>query len=238
MPEQDQKAPTPQKQQSLSAGGNMEGHCVTASPLMEAGGAASISPTIIIPPVAIAVIMSLLLALVYGVTEEPIYEAKRADKRDKLSAVMPAFDNDPLELEQALTDIPYGKAGNVMLYTGTVEGAATGYGITSAVGTGYSGYFSVVFGLDSEGNVNKVKILETMETPGLGSKVGEPKFIDQFNGKSLDNFNFAVTKDGGEIDAVTGATITSRAVSDAVIQGLEEYAKPRTDEPETDGGSE
>ncbi len=235
MPEQEHKAPTKETQDSL---GTESMGTETSATSLEAAGIAAINPVIIIPPVAIAVIMSFLLALVYGVTEEPIYEAKRADKRKKLSAVMPTFENDPLDLEEALTDVPAGKAGNVMLYTGTVEDGVSGYGITSAVGTGYSGYFSVVFGLDIEGNINKVKILETMETPGLGSKAGEPDFIDQFNGKDPDSFNFAVIKDGGTIDAVTGATITSRAICDAVKQGLEEYEKPRTAEPETDGGAE
>ncbi len=211
MPEQDERQglPRPQEQQEES--------------LKEAQadqGASSISPAIIVPPVLIAIVMSLILAVVYGVTKEPIAEAKKADKRDKLAQVMPQFDNDPLELEQSLSETPPGEAGNVMLYTGTVPGGTSGYGITSAVGTGYSGYFSVVFGLDIEGSITSVKILETMETPGLGSKVGEPAFIDQFEGKSLGEFEFMVTKDGGDVDAVTGATITSRAVCEAVKQGL------------------
>jgi electron transport complex protein RnfG len=137
--------------------------------------------------------------------------------------VMPKFDNDPLDLEQPLSDEPTGKAGNIMLYTGTVPDGVSGYGVTSAVGTGYSGYFSVVFGLDIAGNITSVKILETLETPGLGSKASQPQFIDQFEGKRLDDFKFKVTKDGGDVDAITGATITSRAVCAALEQGLEAF---------------
>jgi len=180
-----------------------------------AGGAAAINPAIIIPPVLIAVVMTVMLALVYGVTKEPIAEAKRLDKQKKLEQVMPAFANDPLELEEKLND-------SVTLYIGTVEDGVSGYGLTSSVKTGYSGYFSIVFGIAPGDTIERVRILESFETPGLGSKAANPPFIDQFNGKPLD-FDFRVTKDGGGVDAITGATITSRAVCAALSQGIEAY---------------
>jgi len=186
-------------------------------------GPRSISPMIILPPVIIAVVMSLLLAVVNSFTEEPIAAARLADKRDKLEEVMPTFSNDPLASEYPLSETPMGKPGNVMRYTGEQDEQVSGYGITSAVGTGYSGYFSVVFGLRPDGTIEKVRILESMETPGLGSKAAEPQFIDQFNGLDPETLVIAVTKDGGEVDAITGATITSRAVCDAVVQGLEAW---------------
>jgi Na+-translocating ferredoxin:NAD+ oxidoreductase subunit G len=219
MPEQQQQKPRPGEELVLEPK-----HSEVAAERQAASGAGTISPTIVVPPVVIAVVMSFLLALVYGITETPIAEAKKADKRDKLGEVMPAFENDPLDSEKPLTDAAAGRAGNVMLYTGESGGQISGYGITSAVGTGYSGYFSVVFGLDAEGNVTEVKILESMETPGLGSKAGEPDFTSQFTGQNLNSFNFSVTKDGGDVDAITGATITSRAVSDAIRQGLENFS--------------
>jgi len=223
MPEQEQHKPRPGEELALEPVKPVVGSAEAEPP-----GASAISPAIVIPPVAIAIVSSFLLALVYGVTKTPIAEAKKADKREKLGAVMPAFDNDPLETELPLTEAGAGTAGNVMLYTGESDGASSGYGITSAVGTGYSGYFSVVFGLDAEGKITEVRILESMETPGLGSKAGEPGFTSQFTGKSLENFEFAVTKDGGDVDAITGATITSRAVSDALRQGLENFTLPES----------
>ena len=126
-----------------------------------------------------------------------------------------ALSVDPLELEQALND-------SVTLYTGTVEDGVSGYGITSSVKTGYSGYFSIVFGIALGDTLEHVRILESFETPGLGSKAANPPFIDQFDGKPLD-FDFRVTKDGGGVDAITGATITSRAVCAALSQGIEAY---------------
>lgn len=179
------------------------------------GSAAEISPMIIVPPVAIAAVMGLLLALVYGVTKEPIAEAKRLDKQQKLEQVMPAFDNDPLTTENALSD-------EVTAYTGLKDQQVTGFGLTSAVKTGYGGYFSIVFGITPDDALSHVRVLESAETPGLGSKASNPSFIDQFDGKPLD-FDFRVTKDGGGVDAITGATITSRAVCKALSQGIEAY---------------
>ena len=62
-----------------------------------------------------------------------------------------------------------------------------------------------------------------METPGLGSKAGAPEWLSQLEGQRLDSFDFRVSKDGGEVDAITGATITSRAVCDSLRQGLEAF---------------
>ena len=190
-----------------------------------AHGAGEISPLIIIPPVVIAALLALLLGVVYNFTAEPIKQAKLADKRAKLIEVMPPFANDPL----ATAETP--AAAEIVVYAGLDENEQpTGYGITSAVSTGYSGHFAVVFGVQPDGTVEKVRILESMETPGLGSKAGAPEWLSQFEGRALADFNFAVTKDGGEVDAITGATITSRAVCDAVRQGLERF------EQESDGG--
>jgi len=207
--------------------------------LAQSSGAATISPLIMLPPVLIAAVMGLLLAMVYAVTEEPIAEAKRKDKQDKLTQVMPAFGNDILATEQELSE-------DVRLYVGEHEGAASGFGMTSAVKTGYSGYFSIVFGIAPDGTIERVRVLESAETPGLGSKAAESPYIDQFDGKPLD-YSFMVAKDGGEIDAVTGATITSRAVCSALSQGIgafesaggiKEFASRPTDTAEQPGATE
>ena len=187
----------------------------TGEAVAEGNGAQAISPTIVIPPVVIAAVMGLALALVYGVTKEPIAESKRLDKQQKLEEVMPAFDNDPLATEQELSE-------TVMGYAGKSGDELSGIGMTSSVNTGYSGYFSIVFGLSKDNTIERVRILESFETPGLGSKAGESPFIDQFEGRPADT-KFMVAKDGGDIDAITGATITSRAVCDALNAGLEAY---------------
>lgn len=192
-------------------------------------GPEAISPAIIIAPIVISIVMSGLLGLVYGITKEPIAESKRLEEQNKLKEVMPAFDNDPLAGKQELSD-------SVTVYTGENGGVFSGYGVKSSVETGYSGHFSIMFGVNTDGSVNKVQVLESAETPGLGSKAGLPPFIDQFNGKMPGEFTFKVVKDGGDVDAITGATITSRAVSDCLANGLE--AIKDLPEPGTAGSTE
>ena len=71
-------------------------------------------------------------------------------------------------------------------------------------------------GFDESGNILDVSVLEHKETPGLGTKMDDDKFKEQFRGKNPEEFNLEVKKDGGEVDAITAATISSRAFSDGV----------------------
>jgi len=191
-------------------------------------GPASIRPVLILPVIIITCVAGVALALVNEVTKGPIAESKKQAKAEALSAVLPAFANDPTSdrHEVALDLDAYPEAGGnpLAFYAGRdAGGALTGWGIESAVESGYSGYFSLVFGIDPEGRVQSVQILEQRETPGLGTKVDSQDFLGQYEGKSLADFDFNVAKDGGEVDAITGATISSRAVSRCVEQGLLEY---------------
>ena len=61
------------------------------------------------------------------------------------------------------------------------------------------------------GSIHNVTVLQHKETPGLGTKMSEPKFSDQFPGKNPANFSLKVKKDGGQVDAITAATISQRA---------------------------
>lgn len=94
---------------------------------------------------------------------------------------------------------------------------------------GYGGTIRLLVGVDLEGNIVKVKVVEHHETPGLGSKAAadDSPFLKQFIGKNLNNTKFKVKKDGGDIDAVTSATISSRAITEAVKEALEAYAKDK-----------
>ncbi len=83
---------------------------------------------------------------------------------------------------------------------------------------GYGGELKILVGLDMNGIFTGAKILETKETPGLGSKIEDKAFIDKYLGKSK---NVAITKDGGEIDGITGATISSRAFTAGVNKAFE-----------------
>ena len=83
-----------------------------------------------------------------------------------------------------------------------------------ASGNGYSGVISMLVGINTDYTIKDVAILSQTETPGLGSKITEKAFTDQFAGLGPDGI--ALSKDGGNIDAITGATISSRAVTDTI----------------------
>lgn len=92
---------------------------------------------------------------------------------------------------------------------------------------GYVGPVRVMTGVNSEGSVTGVKILSSKETAGLGSKAGDPSFLNQYSrsGGFIDAFKVVKEQPSAddEIQAVTGATVTSRAVTDAVNKGISEY---------------
>ncbi|HOK57049.1 MAG TPA: RnfABCDGE type electron transport complex subunit G [bacterium] len=90
---------------------------------------------------------------------------------------------------------------------------------------GYGGYITVKVGIDNENKIKKIKIKEHNETPGLGSKITQDSFLNQFTGKTKDEIYLKKDKTDGKIDSITGATISSRAVTDGVRKLLENIAK-------------
>ena len=82
-----------------------------------------------------------------------------------------------------------------------------------------------MMGVSHQGELVGIELTKHAETPGLGAKATEPEFQDQFDGKNrtLENTDWAVTKDGGDFDAILGATITVRAITKALEAGLKFY---------------
>ena len=80
-------------------------------------------------------------------------------------------------------------------------------------------------GFEPDGKIKNIAVLEQKETPGLGTKIKDVKFIEQYRNKNPSAFNLKVAKDGGEVDALTGATISSRAFSEAVQLSYDEFIK-------------
>jgi Na+-translocating ferredoxin:NAD+ oxidoreductase subunit G len=87
-----------------------------------------------------------------------------------------------------------------------------------AVGNGYGGTINLLIGMNPDYTLRDMEVLSHTETPGLGSKITEEPFIEQFIGLSVDDI--ALSKDGGKIDAITGATISSRAVASAIQERM------------------
>jgi electron transport complex protein RnfG len=165
----------------------------------------------------------LILSLVESVTREPIAEQRRLETLRALEAVLPPSDNAPDEdIVQLLTG--QDKRGRDLFrkfYRGRKAGQLTGVAFKVMAPDGYSGNIAVMIGTDPDGTVAGVEILSHQETPGLGDKITLPAFKKVFAGKSLDNADWRVKKDGGDFDQITGATISPRAVVGAVRKGLE-----------------
>ncbi len=158
----------------------------------------------------ICVICSALLAGVYALTKAPIEQANADKLSGAISEVLPAFATLSEEKSVALD-------GKTYSYYEVADstGAVLGYAIKSAVG-GFGGPVSLMVGVLPDGTVYNTKTLSHSETPGLGAKCTEPAFADQFRNLDPSAKKLSVKKDGGDIDAITAATITSRAYTDAV----------------------
>jgi electron transport complex protein RnfG len=167
----------------------------------------------------VAAISATTLGLMNEVTEEPIAAAKLKAKLEAVEKVVPEFDNDPAtEMYILPSDL-----GDFECYPAKMGDKLVGTAISSITMKGFSGEIRVMVGLNPEGVIVNSSVLEHKETPGLGTKMNLPKFKDQFMGKNPAEFKVKVTKDGGGIDAITAATISSRAFCDAVARAYEAY---------------
>jgi Na+-translocating ferredoxin:NAD+ oxidoreductase subunit G len=110
-------------------------------------------------------------------------------------------------------------------FTALKDGKTVGY-IVLAEGNGYGGAIKILTAIDPEMKIIGYKILSHNETPGLGDQAAQPEFMKQFTGKKIENLEVVKVHAEGKIDAITGATITSRAVTNAIkesMKSLEEY---------------
>ena len=157
---------------------------------------------------------SALLAVTYAVTSEPIAAAQQAKTNASLARVLPAFEGTPelLTTEVGGQEYTYYKA----------DGA--GYAVLVTV-SGFGGPLSMMVGIREDGCIHNTVVLSHNETPGLGAKCQtDSKFIDQFKGFDPSAKRLAVKKDGGDVDAITASTITSRAYTFAVATASSVYS--------------
>jgi electron transport complex protein RnfG len=174
----------------------------------------------------ICIIAAAVLAGVYAITKEPIAISERQEKLKAIKIVLPPFNNEPDKEEEKITvkDRETKVEKDVYFYPGKNEaGELVGVAIQTVSKTGYGGDIALMIGADMKGEIQGLYILNYAETPGLGSKIDEEWFKKQFVGKSVSKNKLSVKKDGGDIDSITGATISSRAVAYAVEEGLEVF---------------
>ena len=170
----------------------------------------------------ICLVCSALLGLVNNVTAEPIAAANLAKTNNAIKAVVPEFDNVPSE-DSWMVEVD-GKQYKV--YPATYQGKVMGYAI-EVLPTGFGGTIDMLVGFDAEtGKIYNTSVISHSETPGLGAKItetGEGSFRAQFDGMDPAATKFMVRKDGGDIDAITASTITSRAFTSGVAEAYKVY---------------
>lgn len=175
---------------------------------------------------AVCLLCSAILAAIYAVTFDPIEKAKKDTLIQALSLVLPAEG-------EINTDAQYvGMDGRTYeYYVQTVDGEPVCWAIKS-VTDGFGGPLTVMVGMEKDGIVHAAKVLEHSETPGLGAKCqSDEHFISQFAGFSAASGTLKVRKDGGDIDAITASTITSRAYTLAVENAVKVAAQLQTVKP-------
>lgn len=189
----------------------------------------------------ISLISSSLLAGIYTVTKEPIAIAQSKKQKDAIKDVLPnknAKVGEPVEIKLEGKDLPF------IIYPAEENGELVGAAIQTYSTDGYAGTIEIMVGIDNKGEVSNYTILSSAETPGLGSKIDlwfkSPKANQTIIGKNPDKVNFTVSKDGGDIDAITASTISSRAFLSSIRDAFEAYKtykadnSPQQEDPESE----
>ena len=183
---------------------------------------------------AITLIAGLMLGVVNDITKEPIAQQEQKAKNEACQNVFAAADSfeaqelaDSAQIEQVLTDAGISGADvDELMAAKDASGALLGYVITVKDHEGYGGDIQFSMGITNEGTLNGISLLSISETAGLGMRAGEV-LVPQFADKNVSKFTY--TKTGAtadsEIDAISGATITTNAVVNGVNAGLAYFDK-------------
>ena len=185
-----------------------------------------------------------LLAKVNDMTEAPIADAKALKLEEAIKNVVPAFDNNPVaESYKVATD----SGDSLLVYPAKRGDDIVGFAVNSYSNNGFSGNIQVMVGFDTENTIINYAVLSHAETPGLGSQmvdwfkpqVQEFSLIEKLFGfevkqseanssiigKNPETTKFEVSNDGGDIDAISASTITSRAFLEAVRRAYAAYTE-------------
>ena len=153
---------------------------------------------------------SAILGGAYVITKAPIEAAAAAKTQAAVAQVLPHFES-----------IEYNADSNY--YTAYDGSSVVGYAIESTV-VGFGGPLSLMVGVTGDGVVYNTSVLSHSETPGLGAKCStDAKFMDQWRGFDPSVKKLSVRNDGGDVDAITASTITSRAYTLAVENALKTF---------------
>jgi electron transport complex protein RnfG len=200
--------------------------------------------------ILITVVAGSSLGYIYKLTEEPIRTAKVQKQQEAIRFVVPEFDNSPAE---EMYKIASESGDSLRVFPAKKDGKSVGVAIESTSHKGFGGDVTIMVGLLPNGTIHNYRVLEHKETPGLGTKMsdwfrpadedaksesGNPFFNWLFGIKSdteggqtsvvgvnPEETELTVSADGGDIDAITAATISSRAFLDAVMKAWTTYSE-------------
>lgn len=166
----------------------------------------------------ITLISSAAVGGVYMITKEPIEQAKVAAVNDALNQVLPEYETTTSQTIE-VNSLP------IVAHTATVADKAVGYAVESISKNGFGGTVRLMVGFDTTGKIININVLEQKETPGLGTKMTDEGnvLLASFKDKNASEINMTVKKDGGDVDALTAATISSRAYAEAVAVAYEAF---------------
>jgi electron transport complex protein RnfG len=164
----------------------------------------------------ITIVSGGVLGFIYGLTKPAI---DKVEENKNIKAI-----NEVLKTDVAIAttesvvieDLTYNLAYDA-------EGNFIGAAVKTYSKNGFGGKIELMVGMLANGVINKVSVLSQAETPGLGANMVNEKWKSQFDGKDPKNFILKVKKDGGDVDAITAATISSRAVSEAVKRAADGF---------------
>lgn len=186
-------------------------------------------PNMFISLVGICLVVSTILALLNDLTKGPIDEMSLKQKINAIKDVTPRFDNNPFQDRFKICVL--GTTDSTTVYPAKLSDKIVGYAIDSYTELGFAGHISIMVGFDNNDNIIDYKILNMSETPGLGTKMvdffkteGTKGYIRNIKGLNMNNNSpLIVVKDGGQVDAISAATISSRAFLDAVNRAYSVY---------------
>jgi electron transport complex protein RnfG len=166
----------------------------------------------------ITLLSSAAVGGVYMLTKEPIAQAKEAAVNNALKQVLPEYEATTSQ-DIEVNALP------IKVHTATVADKAVGYAVESISKNGFGGEVRLMVGFDTEGTILNINVLEQKETPGLGTKMADEGnvLLASLKDKNAAQINLTVKKDGGDIDALTAATISSRAYAEAVAVAYEAF---------------
>ena len=177
-----------------------------------------------------------ILTVVNNVTKDPVAASKKAALEKAVREVLPKYDNDPME--EAYFGVVDGDS--LKIYPAKQYGILVGIAVESYSMKGFSGEIDIIVGFDPYGKILDYSVLKHSETPGLGSKMDvwfkTDKNKQSVLGKELSKGQLRLSKSGGEVDAITAATISSAAFLDAINRAYAAYSGTNLDA--TSGASE